>query len=102
MAAAPLVTVLLAVRDGERYLRSALGSALGQTVADLELLVVDDASSDATPEILEEIADTRLRVLRNDKRAIVTAASQAKKAAEWMQAQQPNAEEAQEPAKLAA
>ena len=43
-----------------------------------------------------------LRVLRNDKRAIVTAASQAKKAAEWMQAQQPNAEEAQEPAKLAA
>lgn len=43
-----------------------------------------------------------LRVLRNDKRAVVTAASQAKKAAEWMQAQQPSINEAQEPAKLAA
>jgi glycosyltransferase involved in cell wall biosynthesis len=66
VAAAPLVTVLLAVRDGERYLRSALRSVLGQTVSDLELLVVDDASSDATADILEETADPRLRVLRNE------------------------------------
>jgi glycosyltransferase involved in cell wall biosynthesis len=65
---ATLVTVLLAVRDGEKYLRSALDSVLGQTLSDVEALVVDDASADATPEILDAIADERLRVLRNDAR----------------------------------
>jgi glycosyltransferase involved in cell wall biosynthesis len=62
----PLVTVLLAVRDGEAYLRTALASVLGQTFSDLELVVVDDASSDATPEILAGIDDPRLRIVRND------------------------------------
>ena len=61
----PLVTVLLAVRDGEEYVRSALDSALGQTITDVEVLVVDDASGDGTPEILAASATERLRVLRN-------------------------------------
>jgi len=65
---APLVSVLLAVSDGERYLRTALESVLRQSVTDLELLVVDDGSQDATPAILGEIRDPRLRVLRNDER----------------------------------
>ena len=62
----PLVTVLLAVHDGEPYVRTAIASILGQTVAELELVVVDDASTDRTPEILETVDDARLRVLRND------------------------------------
>ena len=66
MPPAPLVTVLLAVRDGEAYVRTAVESALGQTFPDLEVLVVDDASADGTPEILAALADPRLRVLRND------------------------------------
>ncbi len=65
MPPAPLVTVLLAVRDGEAYVRTAVESALGQTFPDLEVLVVDDASADGTPEILAALADPRLRVLRN-------------------------------------
>ena len=68
MPTAPLVTVLLAVRDGEAYVRSALDSALGQTISDVEVLVVDDASGDGTPEILAASANERLRVLRNDER----------------------------------
>jgi glycosyltransferase involved in cell wall biosynthesis len=68
MPAAPLVTVLLAVRDGEAYVRPAVASVLGQTASDLELLVVDDASSDSTPELLAAVDDARLRVLRNDER----------------------------------
>ena len=67
MPTVPLVTVLLAVHDGERYLRTAIASVLGQTVAELELVVVDDASADRTPEILEAVDDARLRVLRNDE-----------------------------------
>ena len=68
MPVAPLVTVLLAVHDGERYLGAAVASALGQTSSDLELLVVDDASTDRTPEILADVAEARLRVIRNDER----------------------------------
>ena len=62
----PLVTALLAVHDGEPYVRTAIASILGQTVAELELVVVDDASADRTPEILESVDDARLRVIRND------------------------------------
>jgi glycosyltransferase involved in cell wall biosynthesis len=65
--AAPLVSVLVAVRDGEPFTRIALESVLRQTVSDLELVVVDDASTDATPETLAAIDDPRLRVLRNDE-----------------------------------
>ncbi len=66
MPTAPLVTVLLAVHDGEPYVGAALASVLGQTVSDLEVVVVDDASGDRTPEILEAVRDDRLRILRND------------------------------------
>jgi glycosyltransferase involved in cell wall biosynthesis len=65
---APLVTVLLAVSNGERYLRIALESALRQTLRGLELLVVDDGSTDSTPAVLDSIEDARLRVLRNEER----------------------------------
>jgi glycosyltransferase involved in cell wall biosynthesis len=65
---APLVTFVLAVSNGERYLGAALASALRQTVAELELLVVDDGSTDATSRILAEIDDERVRVLRNEER----------------------------------
>jgi glycosyltransferase involved in cell wall biosynthesis len=65
---APLVTVLLAVSNGERYVRTALESVLRQTVRDLELLVIDDGSTDTTPAILSRVADSRLRLLRNEER----------------------------------
>ena len=68
MAAVPLVSVLLSVSNGERYLRQALASVLRQTVSDLELVVVDDASTDETPEMLARVDDPRLRVLRNEER----------------------------------
>ena len=64
----PLVSVLLAVHDGASFVRTAVASVLGQTLSDLELVVVDDASTDDTPEILGAIGDARMRVIRNDER----------------------------------
>ncbi|MDA1264787.1 MAG: glycosyltransferase family A protein [Planctomycetota bacterium] len=65
----PLVTVGLPVFNGERYLRGALEANLAQTFEDFELLVCDNASTDATSEILREFAarDPRVRVHRHDE-----------------------------------
>ena len=65
---APRVSVLVAAHDAGRFLRPALESALRQTMSDLELVVVDDGSSDGTAAILAAIDDPRLVVLRNAER----------------------------------
>jgi len=63
----PLVSVVLPCYEAERFLAEALDSLLGQTYGELEILAIDDGSSDGTLGILEEFAarDERVRVLRN-------------------------------------
>ena len=65
MNAAPLISVIMPVWNSERYVAEAIESILGQTFADFELLLVDDGSTDATPDILRryEKADPRVRIL---------------------------------------
>ena len=64
----PQVTVLLPVRNGAAHLPQALDSILAQTFADFELLVIDDGSTDATPEILRAIRDPRLRIVTHPQK----------------------------------
>lgn len=61
----PAVSVIVPVYNGERYLRACLDSALAQTFEDIEVVAVDDGSTDATPAILAEYAacDPRVRVV---------------------------------------
>ncbi len=61
----PLVSVVLAARDAEATIDESVRSVLGQTLGDLELVVVDDGSHDGTPARLAAIDDGRLRVVRN-------------------------------------
>lgn len=63
----PRVTVLVAVKDGLPWLLEAVESVLAQTYRDFELLVIDNASSDGSPEAAEAYGDPRIRVLRNDE-----------------------------------
>jgi glycosyltransferase involved in cell wall biosynthesis len=58
----------MAVHNGARHLRAAIDSVLGQSLADLELIVIDDGSTDATGEILASHGDPRMIVVRHDRR----------------------------------
>ena len=56
----PTVQILMAVYNGEEYLREQIDSLLAQTFGDWELLVSDDASTDGSLAILREFTATRL------------------------------------------
>lgn len=60
----PEVTVVIPVYNRVGLLRRAVRSVLGQTVDDLEVLVVDDASDEDVSKVLATVADLRLRVVR--------------------------------------
>lgn len=70
---APLITVLLAVHNGEPWLREAVDSILGQSWREFEFLIIDDASTDRTPEYLTSLRDSRIRVVRNETNLGLTA-----------------------------
>lgn len=72
---APLVSVVMAVRDGSAHVREAIESILEQTLEDLELIVVDDGSRDPTPDIVAELErqDGRVRLLREAPRGVSAA-----------------------------
>lgn len=71
----PRVSVILPCYNGEAYLREAVGSILDQTYSDFELIVVDDGSTDRSPEILRTMAqqDRRIRVVTQANGGIVAA-----------------------------
>ncbi len=64
---APIVTVLMPVYNGEKYLREAVDSILNQTFNDFEFLIIDDGSTDSTWDILKSYSDPRLSLIRNKK-----------------------------------
>jgi glycosyltransferase involved in cell wall biosynthesis len=64
-----LISVYLPTKDRHAQLRAAVDSVLNQTHRELELIVVDDGSTDATPDYLRglQASDGRVRVLRHDR-----------------------------------
>lgn len=55
----------MSVYNGGKYLRLSIDSILEQALADFEFLIVDDASTDHTPAVLDSCSDPRIRILRN-------------------------------------
>jgi glycosyltransferase involved in cell wall biosynthesis len=62
----PRVTVLMSVWNGEAHVAAAVESILAQSFRAFEFLIIDDASTDQTPQILRSYADERVRVIRNE------------------------------------
>jgi len=65
----PVVSVLMSVHNGEKYLPETLDTLLAQTVRDFELVIIDDGSEDGTAEILRAYGrrDVRIRSVRNER-----------------------------------
>jgi len=69
----PIISVFLPTYNRAYILRSAVESILNQTFKDFEILIVDDASTDNTRELIESIKDERIRYIRHEKNKGLTA-----------------------------
>lgn len=64
---APLISVVMCVYNGEKWIDTAVSSILNQTYSNFELIVVNDYSSDTTLQHLLKIRDKRVRLINNNK-----------------------------------
>lgn len=65
----PKISVIMAVYNGEKYLRESIESILNQTYKDFEFIIVDDGSTDQTGELLKEHQrnDPRVKIITNSQ-----------------------------------
>src|SRR6478672_2666674 len=80
------VSVIMPVYNGAAFVSRAIDSVLRQTVRDLELIVVDDGSTDDTREVVTAITDSRLRYIHQQNRGPSVARNNGIRAAsaEWI------------------
>lgn len=65
MRPTPRVSIVLPTYNGAKYIRQSIDSCLGQSYGNIELVVVDDGSTDATPSIVHSYQDERIRYVRH-------------------------------------
>ncbi|QHI36347.1 UDP-Glc:alpha-D-GlcNAc-diphosphoundecaprenol beta-1,3-glucosyltransferase WfgD [Kordia antarctica] len=63
----PLFSVIIPLYNKENYIQQTIESVLQQTVADFELLVVNDASTDKSVSVVSQILDPRIKLIENSK-----------------------------------
>jgi glycosyltransferase involved in cell wall biosynthesis len=66
----PVVSVIIPMRNAEPYVRDAVESVLAQIGIELEVIVVDDGSTDRSAQIVRDIRDTRVRIIPGPQRGI--------------------------------
>lgn len=69
----PQITVLMPVYNAEKFLKDAIESILNQTFIDFEFLIIDDGSTDSSPEIIRSYKDKRIRFTQNEMNLGITA-----------------------------
>jgi len=63
----PKITVLMAVYNGEKFLKEAINSILSQTFVEFEFLIINDGSIDGTDSIIKNLQDERITYVINEK-----------------------------------
>lgn len=61
----PKISIILPTYNGSKLIRHSIESCLNQTYTNIELIIVDDCSTDATPEIVRSFTDPRVKYIRN-------------------------------------
>lgn len=72
-----MISVIMPAYNAERYIASAIASVLAQDHADLELLVVDNNSTDGTVALVQSFSDPRIRLLRQHVQGVSAARNKA-------------------------
>ncbi len=68
--ASPRLSVIVPVYNGARFLSASLECLLKQTFRDFELLVIDDGSTDSSPQIVQGFRDPRIRYVRQENQGL--------------------------------
>ncbi|MCK5285790.1 MAG: glycosyltransferase [Candidatus Pacebacteria bacterium] len=63
----PKITVLMPVYNGEKYLEESIKSILNQTFTDFEFLIINDASTDESKNIINSFNDPRIKLVENEE-----------------------------------
>ena len=63
----PKVSVIMPAYNAERYIGEAIESILNQSYKELELIIIDDCSSDSTLELVKKYKDNRIKLLKNNE-----------------------------------
>lgn len=63
----PIISVIMTVYNSEKYISEAVNSVLNQTFKDFEFIIVNDASTDTTLDILKQFDDERIILLENNE-----------------------------------
>ncbi len=67
------ITVLMPVYNAEKFLGEAIESILNQTLTDFQFLIIDDASTDSSVEVINSYSDPRIRLIRNKENLGISA-----------------------------
>jgi glycosyltransferase involved in cell wall biosynthesis len=78
----PCVSILIPTFNRANYLPETIASALQQTNRDIQVIVVDDGSTDNTAQVVQAIADARVRYIRQNHRGVSAALNTAWRAAQ--------------------
>jgi glycosyltransferase involved in cell wall biosynthesis len=68
-----MISVVMPAYNVEEHIEAAILSVLSQTYRDFELIVVDDGSTDRSADIADKIADSRLRLIRQENQGVAVA-----------------------------
>jgi len=69
----PMVTVIIPVFNGEKYIAEAIQSVLDQTMADFELIIINDGSTDNTASIIASFGDNRIIYIEQENSGVSAA-----------------------------